>query len=147
GGGTSGCILAAKLSEKGVDPETGRRLKIAVIEAGAYLRGDPKPGYGIPLRRRMFTNIPRDIKFGRNYVTPQGRGRGVGGSSLIFGSGAWFPFDEDYEEWQEETGVDWTKESFKPAVEEARRVFNISDQPDAVLSNRRSSELFKKTAE
>ncbi|HKA19660.1 MAG TPA: GMC family oxidoreductase [Blastocatellia bacterium] len=147
GGGTAGCILAAKLSEKGVDPETGKRLKIAVIEAGAYLRGDPKPGYGIPLRRRMSTNIPRDIKFGRGYVTPHGRGRGVGGSSLIFGSGSWFPFSEDYDEWQEETGVDWTKENFKSAVEEARHVFNVMPQPDEVLSNRRSSELFKATAE
>jgi choline dehydrogenase-like flavoprotein len=147
GGGTAGCILAAKLSEGGVDPETGKRLKIGVIEAGAYLRGDPKPGYGIPLRRQMYTNIPKDIKFGRSYVTPHGRGRGVGGSSLIFGSGAWFPFDEDYDDWQEETGVDWTRENFKPAVEEARRVFNVGPQADEVLSNRRASELFKKTAE
>jgi len=147
GGGTAGCILAAKISEKGVNPETGQKLKVAVIEAGAYLKGDPKPGYGIPLRRRTFVNIPRDIKFGRNFVTPAGRGRGVGGSSLIFGSGAWFPFDEDYEEWQEETGVDWTKENFKSAVEEARRVFNVHLQPEAALSNRRSSELFKAAAE
>jgi choline dehydrogenase-like flavoprotein len=147
GGGTAGCILAAKISEKGVNPETGERLKIAVIEAGAYLKGEPKPGYGTPLRRQMYANIPRDIKFGRGFVTPQGRGRGVGGSSLIFGSGAWFPFDEDYEEWQQETGVDWTKENFKPAVEEARRVFNVHLQPEAVLSNRRGSELFKATAE
>ena len=146
GGGTAGCILAAKLSEKGINPETGKRLRIAVIEAGAYLRGDPKPGYGIPLRRQMYTNIPRDIKFGRNFVTPQGRGRGIGGSSLIFGSGAWFPFDEDYEEWQEETGIDWTKENFKGAVEEARRVFNVRLQPEETLSNRRGSELFKTTA-
>ncbi len=147
GGGTAGCILAAAISEKGIDPETGEKLRIAVIEAGAYLKGNPRPGYGIPLRRQMYTNIPRDIKFGRNFVTPAGRGRGVGGSSLIFGTGAWFPFDEDYEEWQEETGVDWTKESFKSAVEEARRVFNVHLQPHAVLSNRRSSELFKATAE
>ncbi|MBX3279327.1 MAG: GMC family oxidoreductase [Acidobacteria bacterium] len=147
GGGTAGCIVAAKLSEKGIDPSTGAKLKIAMIEAGAYLKGDPRPGYGIPLRRQSYTNIPRDIKFGRNYVTPQGRGRGVGGSSLVFGSGAWTPFDEDYDEWQEETGVDWTKENFKPAVDEALRVFNVHLQPPATFSNRRSTELFRKTAE
>jgi choline dehydrogenase-like flavoprotein len=147
GGGTAGCILAAKLSEKGVNPETGERLKIAMIEAGAYLKGEPKPGYGIPLRRQTFTNLPADIKFGRHFVTPQGRGRGVGGSSLIFGSSAWFPFDQDYEEWQEETGVDWTKENFKPAVEEAQRVFNVSLPPEETYSNRRGSELFKTVAQ
>jgi len=65
-----------------------------------------------------------------------GPGITVGGSSLIFGSGAWFPFDEDYDDWQAETGVDWTRENFKPAVEEARKVFNVSPQPDEVLSNR-----------
>ncbi|CAN5774145.1 hypothetical protein BH18ACI4_BH18ACI4_00480 [soil metagenome] len=147
GGGTAGCILAAKLSEKAVNTATGQRLRIAVIEAGAYLRGEPKPGYGIPLRRRMYTNIPQDIKFGRNFITPQGRGRGVGGSSLIFGSAAWFPFDDDYAEWQEETGIDWTKENLRSAVEEAQRVFNVSLQPEETLSNRRGSELFKTTAE
>lgn len=147
GGGTAGCILAAKLSEKGVDPATGERLKIAMIEAGAYLRGDPKPGYGVPLRRQIFPNIPGDIRFGHHFVTTHGRGRGVGGSSLIFGSSAWFPFDEDYEEWQEETGVDWTKENFKSAIEEARRVFNVELPPEETYSNRRGSELFKATAE
>lgn len=147
GGGTAGCILAAKISEKGVNPETGQRLKIAMVEAGAYLRGAPKPGYGIPLRRQVFTNMPRDIKFGSHFVTAQGRGRGVGGSSLIFGSGAWFPFDEDYEEWQEETGTDWSKENMSSAVEEARRVFNVEFPPEQTLSNRRASELFKQAAE
>ncbi|HSE97636.1 MAG TPA: GMC family oxidoreductase N-terminal domain-containing protein, partial [Blastocatellia bacterium] len=147
GGGTAGCILAAKLSENGIDPQTGARLKIAVIEAGAYLKGDPKPGYGIPLRRKMYANIPGDIRFGHGYVTHHGRGRGVGGSSLIFGSAAWFPFDEDYEEWQQETGTDWSKENFKSAIEEAGRVFNVSLQPDETFSNRTGAELFKKTAE
>jgi choline dehydrogenase-like flavoprotein len=147
GGGTAGCILAAKISEQGVDPQTGRRLKVAMIEAGAYLKGEAKPGYGIPLRRRTYTNIPPDIRFGQHFVTGQGRGRGVGGSSLIFGSAAWVPFDEDYEEWQEETGVDWTKENFRSAVAEAEQVFNVHLQPDQTLSNRRGAELFKTTAE
>src|SRR5580704_6483414 len=147
GGGTAGMIVAAKIAEKGVNPDTGKKPKIAVIEVGAYLKGDPKPGYGIPLRRQMFANVPRDIKFGRNFVTPQGRGRGVGGTSLIFGSGAWFPFDEDYDEWQQETGVDWTKENFKSAVEEAGRAFSINLAPDEALINRSGSALFKETAE
>lgn len=147
GGGTAGTILAAKFSEQGINPETGKPLKIGMVEAGAYLKGNPRPGYGIPLRRQMYTNLPGDIKFGHGYVTPQGRGRGVGGSSLIFGSAAWFPFDEDYEEWQEETGVDWTKDNFKSAVEEARRVFNVTLQPEQTLSNHKGSALFKATAE
>ena len=57
GAGFSGPILAAKIAEKGVHPQTGDRLKIALIEAGPYFPGDPRPGYGSPLRRQMFTNL------------------------------------------------------------------------------------------
>ncbi|MGH9901099.1 MAG: GMC family oxidoreductase N-terminal domain-containing protein, partial [Pyrinomonadaceae bacterium] len=58
-----------------------------------------------------------------------------------------FPFDEDYEEWQEETGIDWSRENFRSSVEEAEKVFSVGLQPEETLSNRRGSELFKSTAE
>ena len=48
GGGTAGCILAARIAENGVHPQTKERLRIALIEAGPYFRGDPRHGYGIP---------------------------------------------------------------------------------------------------
>ena len=57
GAGFSGPILAANIAEKGVHPATRDRLKIALIEAGPYLKGAPRPGYGIPLRRQRFTNM------------------------------------------------------------------------------------------
>ncbi len=57
GAGFSGPILAANIAEKGVHPNTRDRLKIALIEAGPYLKGAPRPGYGIPSRRQRFTNM------------------------------------------------------------------------------------------
>ena len=36
GAGFSGPILAAKIAEAGVHPQTGDRLKIALIDAGPY---------------------------------------------------------------------------------------------------------------
>ena len=60
GSGIGGSILAARIAEKGVNPKNGERLRIAMLEAGPYWKGDPKPGYGIPLRRRMITNFMSD---------------------------------------------------------------------------------------
>jgi choline dehydrogenase-like flavoprotein len=56
GSGVGGSILAAHLAEKGVNPANGERLRVAMLEAGPYWKGDPRPGYGIPLRRQMITN-------------------------------------------------------------------------------------------
>ncbi|MCH8319592.1 MAG: hypothetical protein IH790_01370, partial [Acidobacteria bacterium] len=52
GAGFSGPIMAAKIAEKGVNPRNGERLKVALIEAGPYFKGAPRPGYGSPLRRQ-----------------------------------------------------------------------------------------------
>ncbi len=57
GAGFSGPILAAKIAEKGVHPSTRDRLKVALIEAGPHLKGGPRPGYGVPLRRQSFSNL------------------------------------------------------------------------------------------
>ena len=63
----AGCILATRIAEKGVNPNTGERLKIAILERGPYFKGDPRPGYGIPLRRKMFTNISHEFREGLRY--------------------------------------------------------------------------------
>ena len=57
GAGFSGPMLAANIAEKGVHPKTGDRLKVALVEAGPYLKGTPRPGYGHPVRRQRFTNL------------------------------------------------------------------------------------------
>ncbi|MGH9901224.1 MAG: GMC family oxidoreductase N-terminal domain-containing protein, partial [Pyrinomonadaceae bacterium] len=91
-------------------------------------------------------NIPHEEGFGKNFVSSLGRGRGVGGSSLVMGSAAWFPFDGDYDDWQEETGVDWSKDALAGAREEARRVFNVGLQPPETLAFLRGAEMFRDAA-
>ncbi len=137
GAGFSGPILAANIAEKGVNPSTGDQLKIALIEAGPYLKGTPRPGYGSPTRRHRFTNIG-----GANpaFHWEDGSARLVGGSSLHWQASAFLPFPIDYIHWQKETGVDWTEENFREAVAETRREFNVHAYPEEV--NTRGNRLF-----
>ncbi|MCH8818905.1 MAG: hypothetical protein IIB03_01120 [Acidobacteria bacterium] len=57
GSGMAGFLVAARIAEKGVNPRNGEPLNLALVERGPYLPGTPRPGYGVPLRRRLFTNI------------------------------------------------------------------------------------------
>ena len=114
---------------------------MALIEAGPYLKGAPKPGYGSPVRRLRFTN------FGGSDPTfhwPDRGARIVGGSSLHWQASALLPFPIDYLHWQKETGGDWTEENFREAAEEIRREFNIHEYPEAV--NTRGNKLFYEVA-
>ena len=79
GAGFSGPILAAKIAEKGVRPNSRDRLKVALIEAGPYLPGAPHPGYGVPFRRQRFGNL-RDSNPSYHWEG-SGSARVVGGSS------------------------------------------------------------------
>ena len=125
GGGTAGCILAARIAENGIHPRTKERLRIALIEAGPYFRGDPRHGYGIPLRRRMFTNVSAEFRGSGRYAL-RGGSMVLGGSSVTFGAQSHLPFSADYANWEYTTGVDWTEENVKEASDEVRRVFNGS---------------------
>ncbi len=58
GAGTAGLIAAARIAEKGVHPQTGDRLRIALVEAGPHLlKGERRAGYGHPNRRKMIPQI------------------------------------------------------------------------------------------
>jgi len=142
GAGFSGPILAAKIAEKGVNPRTGDRLKVALIEAGPYLAGAPRPGYGVPLRRHRFSNL-QDSNPAYHWEGG-GSAKVVGGSSLHWTAQAFLPFPMDYIHWQKETGVDWTEENFRDAVAEIRREFNIHQYPDEV--DTRGNRLFYEVA-
>ena len=76
GAGVVGIIVAAKIAQKGVHLRTKGRLRVALMERGPYLKGTPRPGYGHPLRRRMFTNVMSEFREGRRYLmeVPQGPG-------------------------------------------------------------------------
>ena len=68
GAGVVGIIVAAKIAQKGVHLRTKGRLRVALMERGPYLKGTPRPGYGHPLRRRMFTNVMSEFREGRRYL-------------------------------------------------------------------------------
>ena len=77
GAGMAGLTAAARIARAGVNPRTGGRLRVALIERGPYLEGEPRPGYGHPLRRRMFTNIMSEFRERNRYrmgVYPEGPG-------------------------------------------------------------------------
>ncbi|MBI2819846.1 MAG: GMC family oxidoreductase [Acidobacteria bacterium] len=136
GAGFAGAIVATKIAQQGVDPSNGERLKIALIEGGAYFKGKPNWGYGIPSRRQMFTHIGQDMSQGDRWgrIVDGRRYPGVGGASLHWGGKGHPPEDKDYEWWVQETGVDWTKENMKGAVQETLRMFHSHTVPDKILN-------------
>lgn len=142
GAGFSGPILAANIAEKGVQPGTGNRLRIALIEAGPHMEGLHRPGYGAPARRQRITNL---VGLDPAFHWEDGGARVVGGSSLHWQASAFLPYPIDYVHWQEETGVDWTAANLHDAVEETRRAFNIHEYPEEV--NTRGNRLFRQVAQ
>ena len=53
GGGTAGCIVAGRLAERGMNPKTGDKLRVAMIEGGddwTIRDAAIKPGYGGAIR-------------------------------------------------------------------------------------------------
>ena len=147
GAGMAGLTAAARIARAGVNPRTGGRLRIALIERGPYLQGEPRPGYGHPVRRRMFTNIMSEFRENNRYrmgVYPQGSdgpntfaipaGSLVGGGSLHYGANTRDPHPIDYMAWQQETGVDWTEANFRASAQEIVEMFNIHDRPEELLT-------------
>lgn len=127
----AGGILAARIAEHGIHPRTGDRLKIALMDMGPYFKGDPKPGYGIPLRRQKYVNLPGEDDFEKS--TPWGTICGIGGQSLHWGAQALLPSEEDHEDWVAETGVDWSYEKLTDARFEITEMFHISPEPEELM--------------
>jgi len=146
GAGVGGCVVAARLAERGINPKTGDRLRVALLEGGDdWTIRDPgiKPGYGYPIRRRMITNIEDGIGpeggAGPQYRYPD-RDRGgpagynyriVGGCSIHWGGTLWIPQEEDFNFYRQASGVDWDLAKFGDAIQEVRDVMGVMNPPDA----------------
>jgi choline dehydrogenase-like flavoprotein len=93
GAGMAGIIAAARIAERGINPRTGDRLRVALIEAGPHvLKGKAKPGYGDPLNRKMIPQILWE-EFGMLEEWPWAFGlKAVGGCSLHWGCHVHLPF-------------------------------------------------------
>ena len=142
GGGTAGCIVAGRLAERGLNPKTGDRLRIAMIEGGDdWTIRDPgvRPGHGYPIRRRMITKIPDGIGpdggGGPNYSWPSvgydENFKILGGCSIHFGGTCWLPGDEDFQFYRRASGVDWDMAKFGDAIQEVRDLYHVMNPPDA----------------
>jgi choline dehydrogenase-like flavoprotein len=145
GAGMGGIIAAARIAEKGINPRTGDRLRIALVEAGPHLfTGKARPGYGDPVHRKLVPQIVwEEFTFLEKWPWPFGL-KAVGGCSLHWGSHAHVPFDVDYQNWCS-MGIDWTKEDMKEAVDDVVKVFNLG--PDPVESWTPGEHLFHDAAE
>ena len=130
GSGVGGSIVAAHIAEKGVNPKTGERLRVAMLEAGPHWKGAPRPGYGTALRRQMITNFISDSSL---HLWPWGMVKLVGGSAMHAGASVYLPYDVDYKHWVDE-GTDWTEENCHRAGAEVRQMYNIHSEPDELLS-------------
>ena len=141
GAGMAGSIVAGRLAERGVNPKTGDRLRVALIEGGDdWTIRDPglRPGYGYPIRRQMLTNI--------NYEEngPEGDEPGpdfrwyyagenfklVGGCSVHWGANAFLPVEDDFEQYRLASGVDWTYGKFYDSLEEVKEIMHVRPDPE-----------------
>ncbi len=146
GAGAAGCIVAARIAQHGKHPANGNPLRVAMVEAGPYFgKGKNMPGYGHPSRRQ--NNSFLNFEMGSRYQWPYGMVKAVGGSTMHWGTYAVIEdvfFPDDYLAWQEATGVDWTLEGFKDAIDETRTMWNLKPAPDEVLT--RGNKLYRETA-
>lgn len=146
GGGTAGCVVAGRLAERGINPKTGDRLRVAMIEGGDdWTIRDPalRPGYGQPERRRRISNIsdleegPEGSPAGDPFFRWPEEGsnfKSVGGCSIHYGGEFFMPGEDDFRVYREVTGVDWTAGKFEEAIQEIRSFFPMTVFPIETMS-------------
>lgn len=127
GGGTAGCVLAARLSEDA-------RRTVCLIEAG----GDGRSLYvdipaAVVMAQRLaplnwrFQTVPQLQLNGRRIGVP--RGRGLGGSGLINGMVYFRGHPRDYDDWAQAGAAGWSYREVLPYFVKSERNENYRDSP------------------
>ena len=154
GAGTAGCIVAGRLAERGINPKTGDRLRVAVIEGGDdWTIRDPsiRPGYGSPIRRQMITNINYEERGVEGPVPPDyhwpwdgSNVKVVGGCVMHYGAECFMHTEDDINVFRQTSGVDWTYGKFEEAIDEVREMYHVSSLPEETWD--RGGKLFAEAA-
>lgn len=130
GGGTAGCVLAARLSE---DPS----VSVVMLEAGPHYRGLPihMPAAFGALYETGRYHWPYKAKaecFAADKVLPYKMGRLVGGSSAINGM-VWSRGNPlDYDDWQAMGCEGWDYDSLEPIF---RRIEAFENRDDPTMGH------------
>lgn len=149
GSGSAGCIVAGRLAEHGINPKTGDRLRVALIEAGDdWTARDPaiRPGYGTPIRRQYISNINYESRGpetpGPDYLWYYGgeNFKLVGGCSTHYGGNCFMHTEDDFNIFRQTSDVDWTYGKFAQAIEEVREMYHVSSLPEEIWP--RAAKLF-----
>jgi choline dehydrogenase len=127
GGGTAGCVLAARLSE---DAHT----RVCLIEAGGNGRGvaiDVPAALVVAQRSAAlnwgFATEPQQALAGRRIPVP--RGRGLGGSALINGMVYFRGHPRDYDDWAAAGADGWSYREVLPYFIRSERNENFAASP------------------
>jgi choline dehydrogenase-like flavoprotein len=131
GGGTAGCIVAGRLAERGMNPKTGDKLRVALIEGGDdwTIRDQGlNPGYGNPVRRLM-TTLP-DTTWDYPLAEGDANIRVLGGCVIHYGGTLWMPNEDDFRFYRETSGVDWDAAKFGTAIQEVSDMMYLQATPD-----------------
>lgn len=127
GGGTAGCLLAARLSE-----DSTRR--VCLIEAGGSARKlAVKVPSGIVMAQRdpalnwRFSTVPQPHLDHRRIPAP--RGRGLGGSALINGMVYFRGNPRDFDDWAASGATGWSFREVLPYFRRSERNENFGGSP------------------
>ncbi|TCD61101.1 hypothetical protein EIP91_009038 [Steccherinum ochraceum] len=129
GGGTSGLVVAARLTEN-------PNVTVGVLEAGKYHENDPLVNVPGMMARAMhnseydwdFRTVPQ--KYVKDRQLPQSRGKGLGGSSMLNLLAMARPGKVELDAWEELGNAGWNWETTLDYMKRSERLDPVNLSPE-----------------